>query len=312
MPSPLSRRSFVQLAGATYMSNAVRPTLGQASSAKGLPIRLGKVVWVGDGETADSVVKGVRELGLSTCQIGFEHLSGDSIVPLRKALDRYGVEATAVSEHNPGRRVFDFYQGPLTVGIIPPGMRGARIAALKLAGDVAAGAGIPAIHTHLGFIPEDPNDPIYPQAVAAVKDVASHCKQRGLMLLCETGQETPITLVRLIDDVGVGNVFVNLDIANLIMYGKGNPVDAMEVFGDRVRGIHAKDGRFPTNPRELGVETAIGKGKVDFPRVFQQLKRVNYRGSMMIEREVGDEAERKRDILESKAFLQDLIARTYS
>jgi sugar phosphate isomerase/epimerase len=79
-----------------------------------------------------------------------------------------------------------------------------------------------------------------------------------------------------------------------------------------VRGIHAKDGRFPTNPRELGAETAIGKGKVDFPGVFEQLKKVNYKGSMMIEREVGDEEQRKRDILESKAFLEELIARTYS
>ena len=312
----LNRRSFVQLAGATAVANAVRPAFGQAPSAKDfpirlVPIRLGKVVWVGDGQTADALVKEVREMGFTTCQIGFEHLSLSTATLLRQVLDKYGVEANAVSEHNPGRRVFDFYEGPLTVGIIPPATRAVRIQALKLAADVAKLAGIPAIHTHLGFIPEDPNDPIYPQAVAAVKEVASHCKERGLMVLCETGQETPITLVRLIDDVGLGNVFVNLDVANLIMYGKGNPVDAMEVFGDRVRGIHAKDGRFPTSTRELGAETAIGKGKVDFAEVFRQLKRVNYKGSMMIEREVGDAAQRKRDIAESKMYLEGVMARVY-
>jgi L-ribulose-5-phosphate 3-epimerase len=311
-PISMNRRSFLQLASAACVSSTVHPALGQPSSIKDFPIRLGKVVWVGDGQTTESIIKGVHELGLSACQIGFERPSLGSANLLRQALARYGIEANAISEHNPGRRVFDFYQGPLTIGIIPPSTRAARIQALKLAADIADRASVPAIHTHCGFIPEDPNDPIYPQAVAAVKEVAYYCRQRGLTLLCESGQETPIALVRLIDDVGLGNIFVNLDVANLIVYGKGNPVDAMDILGDRVRGIHAKDGIYPSNSRELGVEMQIGKGKVDFPGVFRQLRRVNYRGTMMIEREVGDEENKKRDILESKVFLQDLINRTYS
>jgi L-ribulose-5-phosphate 3-epimerase len=313
IPISLNRRNFMQIAGAACTVNAGFSSLGQSPKlSKESPIRLGKVVWVGEGQTADAVVRGVSELGLHTCQIGFEHMSVQVVQPLRDALAKYGVEATALSEHNPGRRIFDFYQGPLTIGVIPASTRAVRIQALKLAADVACLAGIPAIHTHCGFIPEDPNDPIYPQAVAAIKAVASHCNERGLMLLCETGQETPTTLGRMIDDVNLGNVFANLDVANLILYGKGNPVDAMEVLGERVRGIHAKDGRFPTNARELGAETAIGAGKVDFPALFQQLKRVNYKGSMLIEREVGGEEQRKRDIIQSVAFLQALIVRTYS
>jgi L-ribulose-5-phosphate 3-epimerase len=282
------------------------------SSMKNLPIRLGKVVWVGDGQNAETLVREVHQLGLTTCQIGFEHLSLDIADPLRKALDRYGVEGTALSEHNPGLRIFDFYRGPLTIGMIPAATRGARIAALKLAADVAKQAGIPSIHTHCGFIPEDPNDPIYPEAVAAVKEVAEHCRKLGLTMLCETGQETPIAMVRLIDDVGLGNVFVNLDVANLILYGKGNPVDAMDVFQDRVRGIHAKDGRFPTDPRKLGAEAPIGEGRVDFPVLLKRLKQANYKGPMLIEREVGTEEQRRKDIVRSKLYLENLIARTYS
>jgi L-ribulose-5-phosphate 3-epimerase len=312
----LTRRNFLQRAGVACAVSAVSPVLGQSPSttfsSKESPITLGKVTWVGNGQTAEAIVREVYDLGLHRCQIGFEYLSVEVVVPLRKALEKFGVEATAISEHNPSPRVFDFYQGPLTIGIIPAATRAVRIQALKLAADVASLAGIPAIHTHCGFIPEDPNDPLYPQAVAAVTEVARHCKERGLVLLCETGQETPITLVRLIEDVKLGNVFVNLDVANLIVYGKGNPVDAMDVFGHLVRGVHAKDGRFPTNPRQLGVETPIGEGKVDFTRVFEQLKKANYKGSMMIEREVGNEEERKRDILKSKAFLESLIVRTYS
>jgi sugar phosphate isomerase/epimerase len=115
----------------------------------------------------------------------------------------------------------------------------------------------------------------------------------------------------MIQDVGLDNVFVNLDLANLILYGKGNPVDAMDVIGHLVRGIHAKDGLFPTDPRHLGKEVSIGTGRVDFPGVFKELKRVNYSGPITIEREISGEQQTK-DILQSKIFLQNLIDRTYN
>ena len=275
-------------------------------------IRIGQVVWVSQGQTVDAVVREVRDAELSACQIGFDGLSLSDAAPLRAALNRYGIEGTAISEHNPGVRIFDFYEGPRTIGIIPPATRKARIAALKLAADVAHAAGIPAIHSHLGFIPEDPNDVLYPEAVAAVKEVAAYCKPLGISLLCETGQETPITMVRLIDDVGLGNVFVNLDVANLILYGKGNPVDAMDVLGERVRGVHAKDGRFPTSTRTLGKEVLMGEGRVDFPTLLHRLKQVNYGGTMLLELESGSEDERKRNLIYSRDFLARLLAATYS
>jgi len=311
----IDRRSFLQLAGVVCAVNAAEPAFGQVAkglqSGADLPVLLGKVTWVGEKDTIDAVVRSVADLGLHACQIGFEQSSLDVVKPLREASAKYGVKITAISEHNPGKRIFNFYEGPLTIGIIPAATREVRIQALQMSADIAAAAGVPSIHTHCGFIPEDPNDPIYPQAVAAVKELATYCKQRGISLLCETGQETPITLLRLIEDVNTGNVFVNLDVANLILYGKGNPVDAMEVIGPLVRGIHAKDGRFPTNPKDLGLETPIGEGKVDFPKLFAALKRVNYRGSMMIEREVGNEEERRRDVLKSKAFLENMMMQAY-
>jgi L-ribulose-5-phosphate 3-epimerase len=311
----LNRRSFVQLASATCLASTVHSTEAHPRPSVPLPPahapRLGTVAKVKPGGTADATIKRVHDLGLPTCQIFFEHLTLEEVKPLLQALNKYGVEATAVSEHNPGRRVFDFYEGPLTIGVIPPENRRARIDALKLAADFARLCDIPSIHTHLGFIPEDPNDPIYPQAIAAIREVAQHCKDQGRMLLCETGEETPITMLRMIQDVGTGNVFVNLDTANLILYGKGNPVDAMDVLGHLVRGTHAKDGLFPTDPRNLGNEVAIGKGRVDFPALFKRLKEVNYMGAITIEREI-EGAQQIEDILQSKLFLQDLITKAYS
>ena len=128
----------------------------------------------------------------------------------------------------------------------------------------------------------------------------------GQNFLFETGQETPVTLKRLIMDTGLKNVGINLDPANLIMYGKANPVDALDVFGEYVMGVHAKDGKYPTNGNELGVETRIGEGKVNFPAFIAKLKEVGYDGAVTIEREISGE-EQIRDIKESITYLNDLI-----
>jgi len=122
----------------------------------------------------------------------------------------------------------------------------------------------------------------------------------------ETGQETPITLVRAIRDVGLENQGVNFDLANLILYGKANPVDAIETLAPYVQGIHAKDGLFPTNPRQLGEEVTIGKGKVDFPLIIARLKQLQYGGAVTIEREISG-PKQIADVRAAKEYLGALI-----
>src|SRR5260370_29889945 len=117
-----------------------------------------------------------------------------------------------------------------------------------------------------------------------MRAVASYCRRNAQNVRYETGQETAITLMGAIHDVGLDNQGVKFDLGNLILYGKANPVDAIELLGPYVQGIHAKDGLWPTNPRKLGEEVPIGKGKVDFPRIIARLKELNYRGAVTIER----------------------------
>lgn len=304
------RRTFICAAGGVCVTAGIREALAQSSPAnsKLLPGPLGIVVWIAEGESIDAAIAGVRALGLRACQIGFVQLTREVTVPLKNALARYEVEATAFSEHGPGVRVFDFYEGPRTIGIVPEDTREARIRNLKMAADIATECGIPAVHTHCGFIPEDPNDRRYEESVVAMKQIASYCKERGRSFLCETGEETPITLRRMIEDVGLDNLLVNLDLANLIIYGKGNPIEALEVLGQLVRGIHAKDGVLPTSTRKLGKEVAFGEGRVDFPAVFEQLRRLNYKGPILIEHEISG-PERTKEILRSKAILENLLGK---
>jgi len=225
---------------------------------------------------------------------------------LRSALDHYSIEATSVVVGFPGPEIYDFYKGPQTIGLVPRQYRAARIEASKKASDFAKQCGIPAIQGHCGFIPENPNDPLYHEVVEAIREVAGYAKQNGQSFRYETGQETPITMLRAILDVGLDNQGVNFDVANLIMYGKANPVDAVDVIGKYVQGVHAKDGLWPVNPKDLGEEVPIGKGKVDFPRVIQKLRALNYAGAITIEREISG-PQQLEDIRKEKEYLEGLI-----
>src|SRR5438876_2175754 len=269
------------------------------------PLRLGLII--GIGKDPDAAMAKDRDLGLPTSQVFADEFEMDLVGRLRQALEKRQIEATSLVVGGPGKEVWDFYQGPLTIGLVPRETRAARIAHIKKASDFAKQCGIPAVQTHCGFIPENPNDPVYKETVAAMREVASYCKNNGQNFRYETGQETPITLVRAIQDVGLDNQGVNFDLANLILYGKANPVDAIELLGPYVQGIHAKDGMFPSNPKELGKEVPIGKGKVDFPRIIERLKQLNYRGAVTIEREISG-PKQVEDVRDAKIYLEKLIA----
>lgn len=162
------------------------------------------------------------------------------------------------------------------------------------------------VETHVGFIPENPRDPLYRETVEACREVASYCKANGQIFLYYAGQETPITQVRIIEDVGLDNQGVGLDTANTIMYGKGNPVEGLETYGKHIRAVNCKDGLFPKDPKNLGEETPIGEGRVDFARIFALLRKMDYQGPIHIEREISG-PQWAVDIRKSRAYLEKLL-----
>ena len=150
---------------------------------------------------------------------------------------------------------------------------------------------------------------MYPGFIEVMRDLCQYAKDRGVMIFCETGQETATTLIRAIQDIGTGNIFVNCDTANLILYGKSNPVDAIYQFGPLLKELHIKDGKYPTNPYHLGRETKIPEGDVDFPGVMKALAEIGFEGVMTIECELG--GDNSEYILKTKKYIEDLAKDAY-
>jgi sugar phosphate isomerase/epimerase len=250
-------------------------------------VKLGIVVSLAEGPEA--CVEKVARLGLPTCQVAVPAdlaLGADLAARLRRAASERAVEITSIWTHCRTGQVWNFVDGPTTIGLVPEPTRAAGTARLKEGSDFARLVGVGSVTTHAGFIPENPTDATYQAVVAALREVAAHCRTNRQVLCLETGQETPVTLLRTIEDVGADNLGVNLDPANLLMYGKANPLDALDVIGPSVRGVHAKDGEYPTNGRELGLERPLGEGRVNFPAFVAKLKALGYDGALTIEREV--------------------------
>ena len=191
------------------------------------------------------------------------------------------------------------------MGLVPLETRAERLEIMRRAADFSVQLGVGSITTHAGFVPEWPSDPIYPGLIEDLRAVAGYCLERGIKFCFETGQETPVTLLRMIEDIGKQNLGVNLDPANLIMYGKANPVDALGILGPFLTGVHIKDGCYPVNGRELGEEKILGEGQVNIPLFLRRLAETGYQGSLTIERELTGE-QQIQDVRAAIRYLQEI------
>ena len=279
-------------------------------------MKIGTMVIFDDINRLESKFKRLKNFGLCSCQLSSWNTkiwTEDNARRINDLVHQYDIEISAFWCGWDGPRIWDFYDGQLTLGLVPVEYRNMRIKNLCDGADFAASLGIKDVATHMGFIPENPNDPNFSSFCVAVRTVAEHLKKNNQYLLFETGQETPVTLLRCFERVGTDNLGVNLDTANLILYGKANPVDALDVFGKYVRNIHAKDGRYPTNGHDLGEETVIGEGKVDFHGLFVKLHELGYDSWVTIEREVQEgSALQMKDISNSIAYLDKIIKEVYN
>jgi sugar phosphate isomerase/epimerase len=140
---------------------------------------------------------------------------------------------------------------------------------------------------HAGFLPHDENDPAFSKLRQRLIQVADAFQARGIALGLETGQETATVLLDFLQKLNRPNLGVNFDPANMLLYDKGDPIEALRTLGPFLRQVHIKDAVRTTTPGTWGDEVVAGMGEVDWPAFFATLKEIGFTGNLCIEREAG-------------------------
>jgi sugar phosphate isomerase/epimerase len=256
----------------------------------------------------------VKELGVPTIQL---HTPSKASRTKEKAdefvakLREMGITISVVFGGFEGESYADIPTTAKTVGLVPPETRAARTTEMKEIADFARLLGVDAVGLHVGFVPHDKSDPLYAGAVAVTQEICDHCKGLNQRVHLETGQETPEALLQFHGDVARDNLFINFDPANMILYGSGEPIEALKKVGRYVRSVHCKDAKWAANPgKEWGSEVPLGEGDVGIETFLRTLKEIGYDGPLTIEREIPQEPERqKEEIGGGVRLLNDLKAK---
>jgi sugar phosphate isomerase/epimerase len=255
-----------------------------------------------------------QAVGVKTMQLGCppDDFDSASKEEFKKLLRKSGIKVTTVFCGYVGENYATMETTKETVGLRNLKFRGERMRKTFQISDFAKELGVNVIAAHIGFVPEDPRDPIYRDMVETMQKIADHCKNNGQYFALETGQETAKTLLRFIKDVGRNNIRVNFDPANILFYGSGDPIEALEILKDHVIGVHCKDIEMSTKVGQKPKEVLFGDGDVGAERFLRKLKEIGYRGPLTIEREVQDIEEQRRDMIKIRKTLEELRRRVLS
>jgi sugar phosphate isomerase/epimerase len=265
--------------------------------------------WAGRDHLADIKALGVRcgQLGIA----GSTELDAACVADWKAAIEQEQFTVgTVVAAYN-GESYTDIPTVQRTVGFIPAATRQDRERRTLEVSDFARALGVGGIACHIGFVPEDAQDPDYIHVRDLVRRIADHAAGNGQTFALETGQEPAAVLLQFLKDVDRPNVGINFDPANMILYGTGDPIEALGILGPRVLSVHAKDGNWPPEgkPGALGMEWPLGEGSVGIERFLDKLKEVGFRGPLNIEREAENQQERMIDIAMAIQLLKQLTGR---
>lgn len=238
------------------------------------------------------------ELGVPTIQIHAPHRNTrtkQQAEAFLASIADLGITITAVFGGFEGESYADIPTVERTVGLVPKETRQARLAEMKEISDFAVLLECDVIALHLGFVSEDRQSDSYKSTVNVVQELCEYADRNAQTLHLETGQETADGLIQFIEDSHCDNLFVNFDPANMILYGTGEPIEALQKINGHVRSVHCKDATWAAAPgKEWGREVRLGEGDVGIKRYLETLKFINYNGPLTIERELPQEPERQK------------------
>ena len=241
-----------------------------------------------------------QELGIPTVQIHAPHQetrTAKAADAFLKKTQAAGITVTAVFGGFEGESYADIPTTMRTVGLVPRPTRAARLAEMTEISDFAKLLGCNTVALHIGFVPPDRQGADYKDLLNCTRDLLDHVAGNNQQLNLETGQESAEHLLEFIHDVARDNLFINFDPANMILYGSGEPIDALKKVGKFVRSVHCKDGKWAApdkRGKEWGSEVPLGAGDVGMETYLRTLKEIGYTGPLTIEREIAHDRERQK------------------
>lgn len=258
-------------------------------------------------------LEAVRLLGLRMVQISKlpdRFYTPEGAKEIAGMLKEAGIRATSVVAVYDGERYGSIQSVRDTVGFLPEATIPQRIEYTKKCIDFAATLGIRIVTFHAGYLPSDAADPAYLRVVAAVSEVARYASGRGVTISLETGQESAEELLDFIARIKGGDVKVNFDVANLVLYGRDDPPSALRRLLPKVTSVHVKDGIPPAEHGRLGIERRLGEGRANVKECLRVLKEAGFQGPLVIEnymaRSTGDDP--VQELARAKAFIEKIHA----
>ena len=274
------------------------------------PLAIGVCSWSLQVGSVPELKRLMNGLGIDVVQIACgdpHHASWDEGENMPAAAKTAGFRMTGTMLGFPG----EDYTTPQTIqhsgGFGNPATRDERLERFQWALNRTRALGLADMMLHAGFLPE-PGDPDRKPFLDTLARVSQLAKERSIAIAFETGQETADLLRLTLDELKCPNLKVNFDPANMILYDKGDPIRAVEILGPDIRSVHVKDAKRSKVPGAWGEEMPLGQGQVNIKKFVQTLKKVGYRGSLCIEREVGNQQQRIADIAHGIRVLKECLA----
>jgi len=248
----------------------------------------------------------VRSLGLNHVQLALnDHRGAAGGSGVGAALAAAGIGVVSGMFGTVGEDYSTLESIRRTGGVVPDETWEENLALAAGVAEAARSLGLKLVTFHAGFLPEDPADPAYAKLIDRLRRLADLFGGQGLDLAFETGQEEAGVLRRFLDDLAAPNVGVNFDPANMILYGKGDPVHALRTLLPYLKQVHLKDAVATETPGTWGREVVLGTGQVDWPAFLGVLAGAGYTGALAIEREAGEN--RLADVLSAKKHIELLL-----
>jgi sugar phosphate isomerase/epimerase len=253
--------------------------------------RLAVCSWSLQPASPQELVARLRDTGIDRLQLALD--------PLREAPEIWDETATLLRTNSisivsgmfgcVGEDYSTLASIRVTGGIAPDATWAQNLKNIRVHAELAAALDLNLVTFHAGFLPDDESDPAFAKMLGRLATVAEVFAAKKIRLALETGQESAPSLAALLEKLNHPNLGVNFDPANMILYDKGDPIEALRILQSWIRQVHIKDAKRTRIPGTWGEEVTVGTGDVDWRKFFSTLNEIRFSGNFVIEREAGNQ-----------------------